>query len=169
MSDVDLMYRAQLDGSGFSSGASGIISQLGMMGSAAGAATVAVAALAAAVAGIGAVIVGSTMAFSAFQQSAADLNKIMGGTVDQQKTIADNMRQMSVESGTAVTQLLGVAASLSALGIETQNLTSATEVINQMGIALGLSNDEAASYMAGLNTLYGTSVENWSRIASGIN
>lgn len=169
MSDVDLMFRAQLDGSGFSSGASGIISQLGMMGSAAGAATVAVAALAAAVAGIGAVIVGSTMAFSAFQQSAADLNKIMGGTADQQKTIADNMRQMSVESGTAVTQLLGVAASLSALGIETQNLTSATEVINQMGIALGLSNDEAASYMAGLNTLYGTSVENWSRIASGIN
>lgn len=169
MSDVDLVYRATLDGSGFSSGSSSIISQLGMMGSSAGVATVAITALAAAVAGIGAVIVGSTMAFSAFQQSAADLNKIMGGTADQQKTIADNMRQMSVESGTAVTQLLGVAASLSALGIETQNLTSATEVVNQMGIALGLSNDEAASYMAGLNTLYGTSVENWSRIASGIN
>lgn len=169
MSDVDLVYKATLDGSGFNSGASGIISQLGMMGSAAGVATAAFVALAAVVAGIGAVVIGSVKVFSDFQQSAADLNKIMGGTADQQKTIADNMRQMSLESGTAVTNLLGVAASLSAMGIETENLTSATKVIDQMGIALGLSNDEASSYMAGLNTLYGTSVDKWSNIASGIN
>ena len=166
--------KAQIDASGVRSGIndikgdlSGLDAHASKVGSAIGNAlkTGVLAAGVAITAGLG----GATKAFGDYEQGVANLNKIMGGTPDVQKEVADGMRELSTQSGTAVTSLLDVGASLSALGIGSGDVVKATKVVDQMGIALGLSNDSAASYLAGMNTLYGTSVDKWSNLASGIN
>jgi TP901 family phage tail tape measure protein len=158
MSDVDLVYKATLDGSGFSSGASGIISQLGMMGSAAGAATVGIAALAAGVIAAGVAIGAAVAAASSWESAMTGVARTTGLAGEDLKGLSDELIAMSQQMPTAASELASIAQVAGSLGVAKENIAGFTEVVAKMAVGFEMSAEQAATSSAKILTAFGQDI-----------
>ena len=147
MSDVDLVYKATLDGSGFSSGASGIISQLGMMNSAAGVATVGLVALAASVVAVGAAFVASVGAAASWQTSLTEISKTTGVQGKELEDLSNKLQEIRMQTGATAQSMSEAVVTAGSIGIPKEELAEFAVLSQQMAGAFRMPADAAANAM----------------------
>lgn len=116
-----------------------------------------------------------TLAFKGAASVAIDFERAMTGvakTVDASaETIAkmgEELKGLSERIPVTVTELAGIAEAAGQLGIKTENILEFTEVMAALGVSTNLAADEAATALARLANVMGSSQGDFDRMGSTI-
>ena len=82
--------------------------------------------------------------------------KTVDGTPEQLARLEDGLRSLAVETGFAHEEVAGVAEAAGQLGISTGGIESFTRTMLDMGVSTNLSSEEAATGLARLRNIMGT-------------
>jgi TP901 family phage tail tape measure protein len=115
-------------------------------------------------------IVGSTKAFTDFEDAMANVRKTTGFTKEEIGVLGDSINKLALRIPVAQTELAGIAAIAGQLGIQgKENILSFTEDVAKMSTAFDMSAESAATAMAKMSNIYGIPIEQASALGSAIN
>jgi TP901 family phage tail tape measure protein len=116
------------------------------------------------IAGLGA----ATKAAIEWEKDFTGVAKTVDATDSEIKSLNAELRKMATEIPVSSKELAGIAEIAGQLGIKTESISKFTKVIAELGSATNLSNEEAASGLAGFATITRTSQKDFDRLASTI-
>lgn len=103
-----------------------------------------------------------------FESAFAGVRKTVDATEPQLEELRQGIRDMAKELPTSATEIAGVAEAAGQLGIETENILEFTRVMVDLGETTNLSARDAASALARLANVMGTSEKDFDRLGSTI-
>lgn len=125
-----------------------------------------------AMAGFGAVVVGSlglaTKASMSWESAWTGVLKTVDGTPKQLAAVEDGLRGLAKELPATHEEIAAVAEAAGQLGIKTDNVVSFTKTMINMGEATNLSAEEAATSLARLANIMGTSQNDFGKMGAAI-
>lgn len=98
----------------------------------------------------------------------AGVTKTVDGTPEQLAAVESQLRQMARTLPASHTEIAAVAEAAGQLGVETANVAAFSKVMIDLGETTNLSADEAATSLAQLMNIMGTSQDDVSRLGSTI-
>ena len=102
-----------------------------------------------------------------FEHAFADVRKTTDATEEQFTELSRAIREMSLTMPESAVEITRVAAVAGQLGVEVENIERFTEVMIQLGVATeNLSAEEAATSLARLMNIMGTSYDDVDRLGS---
>lgn len=123
-------------------------------------------------AGFGAVVVGSlglaTKASMSWESAWTGVLKTVDGTPKQLAAVEDGLRGLAKELPATHEEIAAVAEAAGQLGIETGNVVSFTKTMINMGESTNLSAEEAATGLARLSNIMGTSQDDFGKMGASI-
>ena len=105
---------------------------------------------------------------SDFESSFAGIRKTVDATEDQFAALSQGMRDMAKEIPVNVNELNRIGEAAGQLGIKTENILGFTRVMADLGVTTNLAADEAATALARIANITGTSQGDFDRMGSTI-
>ncbi|MGH8984064.1 MAG: phage tail tape measure protein [Acidimicrobiia bacterium] len=103
-----------------------------------------------------------------FESSFAGVEKTVDGTESQMARLAQGLRDMAKEIPVNVNELNRIAEAAGQLGIRRQAILGFTRTVADLGVTTNLVGDEAASALARISNIMGTSQKSFDRLGSTI-
>ncbi len=103
-----------------------------------------------------------------YESAITGVYKTVDGTDEQLANISAEIRQMSTEMPATTTEIAAVAEAAGQLGIATEDVTSFTRTMINMGEATNLTADDAATALAKFANISGTAASDYNRLGSVI-
>ena len=101
-----------------------------------------------------------------FETSMAGVQKTTGMTDAQLQAMANNLMDMSERIPMTATKLANLAEIAGQLGIADKDIEEFIEVVAAMGVSTNLSADQAATSLARMANIMGTSAQDYERVGS---
>jgi len=98
----------------------------------------------------------------------AGVQKTVSGTPEEMAALEKSLRGLAMELPATAEEIAGVAEAAGQLGIKRQDILEFTKVAVAMGVATNLSSEDAATGMARLSNIMGTSSSDVDRMGSAI-
>ena len=120
--------------------------------------------------GLGKVITESVSSAISFESAMADVNKVLGDApADKLREIETGILRMSGKLPMAAKDIASIVAAGGQANIPMDELLKFTEQSVKMGVAFGISADQAGDAMAGLRTIFGRDTDGVTRLGDAIN
>lgn len=103
-----------------------------------------------------------------FESSITGVYKTVDGTPEQLQNLSDGIKRLSTEIPATTTEIAAVAEVAGQLGIETPSVMKFTEVMLALGYSTDVSAEEAATSLAQLANIVGTSSDDYERLGSTV-
>jgi len=103
-----------------------------------------------------------------FESAITGVYKTVDGTPEQLAAISEEIKEMSLRLPSTTTEIAAVAEAAGQLGIQTDNITSFTEVMINLGEATNLTSDEAASSLAKFANITKMSADQYENLGSTV-
>lgn len=103
-----------------------------------------------------------------WQSDWAGVTKTVAGTTEQMVALEASLREMAKTTPTTHTEIAAVAEAAGALGVATEDVAGFTKVMIDLGETTNLTADEAATSLAQLSNVMGTSTSDVDRMGSAI-
>lgn len=116
----------------------------------------------------GAVIKGVAKASIDFESAFAGVRKTVDASESEFATLRQGIRDMAKELPASTTEISKVAEAAGQLGIKKENILSFTRTMIDLGETTNLTSDEAATALARLANVMGTSQANFDRLGSTV-
>lgn len=113
-------------------------------------------------------LVSAASAAIEFESAITGVYKTVDGTKEQLSELSDNIKKMSTEIPATTTEISGVAEAAGQLGIKTQDITSFTRTMIDLGEATNLTSDAAASALAKFANITGMDASKYQNLGSVI-
>ena len=101
-----------------------------------------------------------------FESAFTDVRKVTDATEAEFGVLSNGIKQMSTELAASTTEIAGVVASASRLGIATDDLLSFTEVMINLGNSTDMTADDAATSIARFANIMGMSSDEYDNLGS---
>ena len=125
------------------------------------------AASAGAVAGIGAALVGGTIAAAQFEDAFANVRKVLARASEEELTaIRDAVLDLSTEIPVAAGQLAQLGSIAGQLGVGVSDIPAFIDTVAKLGVATNMSAEQAAFSIARLANVTGIGAENADQLAN---
>ena len=122
---------------------------------------------AAAVAGIGAALVGGTIAAAQFEDAFANVRKVLARASEEELTaIRDAVLDLSTEIPVAAGQLAQLGSIAGQLGVGVSDIPAFIDTVAKLGVATNMSAEQAAFSIARLANVTGIGAENADQLAN---
>lgn len=155
MTDGSLIFDTKLDSNGIKSG-------LATMGK------VVASGVAASVASIAGLGTAAIKAGSDFESAFAGVKKTVDASDEQLTQLRDDILNMSKAMPIAANEIAGVAEAAGQLGIKTENISSFTKTMSDLGVATNMTAEQAATSLARLANITGMSQQDFDKLGSTI-
>lgn len=103
-----------------------------------------------------------------FESAITGVYKTVNGSSQELAQINDEIKTMALALPASTTEIAGVAEAAGQLGIATNDITSFTEVMINLGEATNLTSEEAASALAKFSNITGMAATNYENLGSTI-
>jgi len=103
-----------------------------------------------------------------YESAVTGVYKTVDGTDEQLAQINAEIKEMSTEMPASASEIAAVAEAAGQLGIATEDVTSFTKVMVDLGESTNLTAEDAATALAKFANITGTSADNYSRLGSVI-
>ena len=110
-----------------------------------------------------------TKAFAAYEAGLADVGRVSGANAEQLKVLGDELRGISKQTGSAVTDLEKLSVTLSSAGVAYEDLAGGTKLANSMMVAYGTSADKTGGFVGNLMKTYKMGTEDVRKYGSAMN
>lgn len=117
---------------------------------------------------LGATVMGVVKAAADWESAWAGVTKTVNGTPEQMAALESQLRGLTQILPASHEEIAGVAEAAGQLGIQRQNVAGFTQTMIEMGESTNLSADEAATSIAQMMNIMGTSQDNASRMGATI-
>ena len=122
---------------------------------------------AAAVAGIGAALIGGTIAAAQFEDSFANVRKVLARASEEELTaIRDAVLDLSTQIPVAAGQLAQLGSIAGQLGVGVSDIPAFIDTVAKLGVATNMSAEQAAFSIARLANVTGIGAENADQLAN---
>ena len=155
MADGSLIFDTKIDSNGIKTG-------LAAMGK------VVASGVAASVASIGGLGTAAIKAGSDFESAFAGVKKTVDASDEQLTQLRDDILNMSKAMPIAANEIAGVAEAAGQLGIKTENISSFTKTMADLGVATNMTSEQAATSLARLANITGMSQQDFDKLGSTI-